>query len=241
MNLSQCMQSNIFEGDIGFFQNFQTCVSGWLFRTTTDFYESSDLVLPWWFGVLCFSYTIRVVVDYFIAPKWHKRTCLPLVEIFLLLGCAQGILSFAADYMNMTNNSLIHVFDRLLAMPNFIIETLKILYSYNFVRSETFLISVSCLPLACFFFLKSSEAQVAQDVDGFIFWHNMWHLIPLTTVPLHIVEYMIRGELEYSKCKQYDDSRPPLLSSIVMSKSMEGSFLDDNYKAKKIRRRTRKE
>jgi len=235
------MKSNIFEGDYGSFENFQICFSSWLLKSNTDFYESENLVLPWWFGVLCFSYTVRAVVDFFIAPKWHKHDRLPLPEMFLVLGCVQGLLSFTADFMNMTNNTVIHIFDRCLALPNFLVETAKILYAFNYVRRGTFWISILCLPCAAFCFLKSSDAQVAQDTDGFIFWHNMWHLIPLATVPVHIYEYIILGELDYSDSKEYVESRPPLLSSIIMSKTADDSIPGKGFRAKKSRRRTRKE
>mmetsp|Transcript_24703 Transcript_24703/g.23727 ORF Transcript_24703/g.23727 Transcript_24703/m.23727 type:complete len:242 (-) Transcript_24703:105-830(-) len=241
MHLSACLKSTVFQEDNGHFGNVPTCVTNWIFKRTTEFYESEDLALPWWFGFFCFSYTFRGLVDIYVAPKWPKKIGFPFLASALVLACLQGPISFLADYMNMTNESNIHVIDRCLALPNFALETIKVLCSFHFVRKETFLISVMCLPCACYAFLQSSDAQNQLDADSFIFWHNMWHMIPLITIPLHLYEYIIRGELNHSEHKEYYDSRPPLLSSVVMSKAIDKSASESKSTAQKIKRRTRKE
>jgi len=162
----------------------------------------------------------------------------------------QGPISFMADYMNMTNSSVIHVIDRCLALPNCAVEILKIYMSYKFVRTETFVIHAVGLLCALYAFMKSQEAQSNLDADGFIFWHNTWHIIPLTTIVLNVYEYVICGELDVSipskkTTSKYanDSSGPVLLSSVVMKKTLDGSMQSNGTVTNSIRRRrpTRKE
>lgn len=212
MHPSKCLS---FEADA----DFHSCVKGWFGRTTTDFYGSTELSLPWWFGLCCFSYTARALFEWFVSPKWPKRVGFPLLLATLTV-TIQGPISFMADYVYMTESSLIHVVDRCFAIPNFFTEIAKIYFSYRFVRTETFLIHVIGLFCASFAFYMSSEAQSNVDANGFIFWHNTWHLIPLVTIGLNIYECIIRGELDIpSNSKKSADTKPPLLSSVVMNKS----------------------
>ena len=72
MNPSKCLS---LEADA----DFQSCVMGWLGRTTTDFYGSTELSLPWWFGLCCFSYTARALFEWFVSPKWPKKAGFPFL------------------------------------------------------------------------------------------------------------------------------------------------------------------
>ena len=91
----------------------------------------------------------------------------------------------------------------------------------------------------------SSEAQSDIDANGFIFWHNTWHMIPLITIGLNIYEFILRGELDVtpSGSKSANNLKPPLLSSVVMNKSNKSSMEYDGKTITTIRRRrqTRKE
>merc|ERR1719469_597279 len=88
------------------------CYGTFFNKTKTNFYESNDLNLPWWFGLLCFSYSFGGLNLLLRPPPWAKSTSFPyhLFSYGLLL--FQGPLSFMADYVNMTRDSVFHVIDR---------------------------------------------------------------------------------------------------------------------------------
>ena len=99
----------------------------------------------------------------------------------------------------MDQDSIFHVVDRMIAVPLMTLELLKVhclwrwCWSYgnsNMNKKGTFgtyyyfdyhhimvvvLYSYGTI-MAVVCFLLSQQSQSQQDIDGFILWHNRWHL-----------------------------------------------------------------
>jgi hypothetical protein len=100
-----------------------------------------------------------------------------IVAQYLLFEMHEAPLSFLADYIYMDQDSLFHVLDRFVAVPLMTLELWKVACLWRFASniSATFLYTLSTLS-ALYCFLQSQQAQSMQDVDGFIIWHNRWHV-----------------------------------------------------------------
>jgi len=109
-----------------------------------------------------------------------------------------------ADYMNMTNDSVVHVIDRFSAVILVVAEISKIIWMYSFMKSAVFGTYSLALLLAIGSFIKSQECQSRLDTQGFIFWHCCWHLYPIAVaiivfVDTHISDpYGVSPQLIYS-------------------------------------------
>lgn len=176
------------------------CLLNWLLKTKTEFYGWDDsLKLNPLFGLLCWSYTCGGIMMYLLLPKWRAKTSFPFTFFALLLTFIQGPLSFIADYMNMTKDSNIHVLDRIMALFCFILQIWRLSSLWCHVRTNTFFFHLGAFIFAIFCFMNSQEAQQFHDPDGFIFWHNLWHIYPLLCTLIELYDKFILGEFEVTE------------------------------------------
>lgn len=95
----------------------------------------------------------------------------------LLFLVDEGPLSFAADYLNMDQDSVFHVIDRGLAIPLLLMEIWKLLVVWTHAPARRVPVVATVLLLgAIYSFLRSQHAQSEFNVEGFILWHNRWHM-----------------------------------------------------------------
>ena len=114
----------------------------------------------------------------------------------LIVARAPAPLSFAADYLSMTDDTYIHTADRLLACPMMVFELCKALTMMPHVRWGTFGLYVASVATAIYSFVQSSQAQEHVDADAFIFWHNCWHVYPLLVSVIMGFDYFVLGEYD---------------------------------------------
>lgn len=69
---------------------FSQCVSTWLIKTHTHFHNSEELVLPWYFGALCWSYAVGGIVMMLTRPKWTRESSFPFRAMAWMLILVQG-------------------------------------------------------------------------------------------------------------------------------------------------------
>jgi len=196
MHLSQCIDLSFTSGDLDRIE-IGHCFSNWLLKTKTEFYGWDDhLKLNPLFGLLCWSYTCGGIMLYILLPKWKARTSFPFIFYAFLLTFIQGPLSFAADYMNMTKDSNIHILDRIMALFCFILQIWRISSLWWHVRANTFFLHLSSFTFAIFCFTNSQNSQQYHDPDGFIFWHNLWHVYPFVCTAIELYDKYVLGDYE---------------------------------------------
>jgi len=148
----------------------------WLLKTRMSFHQV-DLELPLYFGIFCWNYAFAGLCMFWTEPKWSRDSRFPFRSFALFLIFLQSPLSFGADYLNMSNDSFWHVADRLVATPALLLETSKIVAMVYHKVKPCILLSYSlALAFAVYCFAKSQEAQDRLDRDGFVLWHNAWHM-----------------------------------------------------------------
>jgi len=194
------------------------------------------LHLPWFFGALCLSFTLGGIMKLYWTPTWTKlgggcvngkyqRHWFPYKTFAWLLILLQGPCSFFADYIHMTNVSLWHMVDRVLACANLAFHCGELICIYRFTRPGIFVSYLACTAIAVFSFLNSQHAQSALDTEGFVFWHNCWHCFPITLIVVCWFENVLNRRCgEYYHFKNDDnesikkgESGGVLLSEIAMS------------------------
>jgi len=199
MHLSECVDllstSNTFTDP-----SFGSCLYSWSFKTTTEFYgwDVDRLHLNQLFGFLCWSYTFAGIMMFFLRPSWSrsKSSNFPYVLFACLLAFVQGPLSFTADYLSMTDDTFIHVIDRFMAMVNLAIQSWKVATLFYHARSGTFFCQLCAIIFAAFSFMNSQDAQQAHDPEGFIFWHNMWHIYPFIVFFIECFDFLYLGDYD---------------------------------------------
>lgn len=159
-----------------------------MFQSTTEFY-GKDMNLSIWFGLFCFNYSLAGIMMLLTKPKWtQKCRWFPYTSFALVLVFVQGPLSFLADYMHLTEDSVYTVVDRFMATFNMVLELWKILlmvwYNNGGVgsgsrRPSTIVLYILLTIGAVISIMNSQHAQRMVDRDQFIFWHSIWHLYPL--------------------------------------------------------------
>ncbi|CAB9512549.1 expressed unknown protein [Seminavis robusta] len=190
----------------------------WLLKTRMTFYNDDALQLPWWFGACCWNFAIAGAFMLWIEPAWvqhpQKITILPSLLSFTvqfpyqtiayLLIFVQAPLSFLADYVNMKRDSYWHIIDRLLAVPIMATEIIKVTcMALESIRHFQLLPNSKAMPIplvvlyfmalifAIYCFLQSNKAQANRDHQGFILWHNTWHLYPLVAVAIFVFDFYV--------------------------------------------------
>lgn len=194
------------------------------------------LHLPWFFGALCFSFTLGGIMKLYFTPTWTKqgggcvngnyqRHWFPYRTFAWILILLQGPCSFFADYMHMSNVSLWHVVDRWLACTNMAFQLSELICIYRFTRTGIYMSYLACTFAAVVSFMNSQHAQSALDTEGFIFWHNCWHCFPINLIVVCWFENVLNRRWgEYYPFKKNDnesikrgESGGVLLSEIAMS------------------------
>lgn len=65
----------------------------------------------------------------------------------------------------------------MVATPALLLESSKILAMiYHRVKPSVLIFYSLALAFAVVCFAKSQQAQVELDRDGFVYWHNAWHM-----------------------------------------------------------------
>ena len=140
-----------------------------------------------------------------------------------------------ADYVHMTNISIWHIIDRCLACTLMSLELVKLLVMSRYTRPMVYVLGLMCCGFAMCCFLQSQKAQQALDADGFVFWHNGWHLYPITGSLVHLLDYYLNqrwGEyysfeeeeeseedVREEDCPRHGEHGGILLSTIAMSQA----------------------
>lgn len=190
--------------------DFFTCVKKWAFLTKSPFYNHPNFELPFYFGLLCFNYSLAgLFMIYIQKPKFmNNKTCysrfFPYHTYAYLLMFLQGPLSFLADYKNMNKSSIFHAIDRFLAMPLCALELIKIILILRYSKQKNCYLwsySISFF-MAIYSFIQSQGAQTSKNVDSFIFWHCMWHLYPVVAVMIVYVESKLSGTMNVKNDKK---------------------------------------
>lgn len=154
----------------------QNDFGSWLLKTRMSFHEV-ELDLPLYFGIFCWNFAFAGLCMFWTEPKWSKSSRFPFRSFALFLMLIQSPLSFAADYLNMSNDSYWHVADRLVATPALLLESSKIIAMvYHEIRLGVLISYCLALVFAVYCFAQSQEAQQRLDRDAFVFFHNMWHM-----------------------------------------------------------------
>mmetsp|Transcript_9450 Transcript_9450/g.13880 ORF Transcript_9450/g.13880 Transcript_9450/m.13880 type:complete len:248 (-) Transcript_9450:1664-2407(-) len=213
MHLSECTdlfsETNTFDAEV------TECVKEWLWKTKTEFYGWDDrLQLDPLFGALCWSYSIAGICMFIVQPKWTKRSSFPYQTFALVLICVQGPLSFIADYLNMTNDTVFHVIDRFMACTNMILLFGKLAAFYFHSRPSNFYASLASTSFAVLSFMNSQDAQELHDPEGFIFWHNMWHLYPIQCIVIEMYDAFVLGDYDDEMSRAGSSTRRITASSL---------------------------
>ncbi|KAL7477970.1 hypothetical protein ACHAW6_003755 [Cyclotella cf. meneghiniana] len=142
------------------------------------------LELPWYFGALCFSFSLGGIMALHWTPKWAKRPrhWFPYNAFCWTLILLQGPCSFLADYVYMTHHSLWHMIDRFLACMLMLLEMLKFFVMRPYTRPVVYTLYLISVTMAMYCFMKSQESQRELNEDGFVFWHCGWHCYPLVSI-----------------------------------------------------------
>lgn len=223
MHLSEC--TDLFSETNKFDAEVWECTVSWLFKTKTEFY-GWDLSLDYLFGFLCWSYTIAGIMMLVLKSKWMERSSFPTTTFALILIFLQGPLSFSADYLNMTNESMVHVVDRFMACLNVAFFAWRLSAFYFNARPAIFFSSLAASTFALFSFMNSQDAQESRDRDAFVFWHNLWHLYPFQCILIESYDVSVLGEYECevpqtgpkSKGKIFSNLKSALLYGVSTNK-----------------------
>lgn len=148
----------------------------WLIKSRMAFH-GVDLELPFYFGLFCWAYSMAGICMFWTEPNWSRHSKFPFRSFALFLIFIQAPLSFLADYCNMSNDSYWHIADRIVATPAMLLEAFKILVMlYHKVNPKVVLSYGIAIVFAVYCFHKSQEAQKALHRDGFVLYHNLWHM-----------------------------------------------------------------
>jgi hypothetical protein len=99
-------------------------------------------------------------------------------------------LSFSADYVHMSDDSVYHVLDRMFAVPAAGLELFRLIaYLYNGVSPRIILVTACLEVLAVSCYIQSTLAQAELDRDAFVMWHYLWHLYPILASVVVWTEY----------------------------------------------------
>jgi len=218
------------------------------------------LHLPWYFGALCWSFSLAAAIMLYLPPKWtlcgggrvsgrreeYKRHWFPYRTFALILMLCQSPCSFLADYVHMTNISLWHTIDRFIACIMMALELVKLIALCPYTRPPIYLLYLACCGGAVFCFMKSQKSQETLNVEGFVFWHCGWHCYPIACAVVYLVENFLNqrwgeyyafeceAEREMKDCKyKRGEKGGILLSTIVMNNwnNLDDMLPKDQYEA----------
>jgi hypothetical protein len=113
-----------------------------------------------------------------------------------------GPLSFWADYLNMANDSIAHVIDRSFAVIMFAVFLWRLTSLFHFARPSNFFLQLAAFSFAMFCFMNGQDAQEAYDIEGWKFWHNLWHCFPMFLTAIEIHDRYFLGEYDCDSKQQ---------------------------------------
>eukprot|EP00588_Corethron_pennatum_P003476 CAMPEP_0194295192 /NCGR_PEP_ID=MMETSP0169-20130528/52823_1 /TAXON_ID=218684 /ORGANISM="Corethron pennatum, Strain L29A3" /LENGTH=112 /DNA_ID=CAMNT_0039044303 /DNA_START=79 /DNA_END=417 /DNA_ORIENTATION=+ len=96
----------------------------------------------------------------------------------------------------MANDSFIHVIDKFFASFMLIMYLLRLASLFNNARPSNFFLQLAAFCFALFSFMKSQDAQEINEVEGFKFWHNLWHCFPLNLIIIEEYDRFILGKYD---------------------------------------------
>ena len=103
MHLSEC--TDLYSDSRSFDSDVRSCIAGWLFKSTTEFYGWDDrLHLNFMFGALCWGYSFAGIMMFFTKPKWTERSSFPHLLFATVLIFVQGefsVLMFSVDFRSL--------------------------------------------------------------------------------------------------------------------------------------------
>lgn len=234
MNLHDTIES-LSQGKL---EEFLDKFTAWLLKSSTNFlYEEDEygnsvhgnekLQQPLLFGLLCWSYSMSgIVILTKPKPAWVYRSNFWYETYGWMLLLLQSPLSFMADYINMTNDSMWHVYDRVLACTLFTLTISSLVCTHAYAKKiniDSLILDFIAISFAFGSFLMSSQAQSNKDSDAFLFWHNCWHCYPILKVGIYFLDiYVFDGLPNKEDLRLYYEKRKPT--------SLSASLLFDNSK-----------
>lgn len=109
------------------------------------------------------------------------------------IATSQAPLSFCADYIYMTDESIFHFLDRAMATPAAVLEVTRIgAYLANNVAPSIIAATLVTALTSIYCFCQSAKAQAELDRDGFVVWHYLWHCYPLAASLVVLTENYLR-------------------------------------------------
>lgn len=174
------------------------CTKDWLLKSTTSFYGYEGFSLPWYFGLFCLNFSLGGIVMLLLRPKWAKTSKFPYYADALILIFVQGPLSFTADFLNMVTISPYHMIDKFCALPLVGLEITKIITMFQNGHRMASILTGIAFSFAIFCHTQSSSSQTVQDLNGFIFWHNMWHLYPIFASFIQALDFFVLDKYDSS-------------------------------------------
>ena len=95
----------------------------------------------------------------------------------------------------MTNDHVVHVLDRFMATFMAVAYIWKMSALYFYGRPTTFFAQLVSFTFALFAFMNSQDAQETRDVNGFVFWHCLWHIFPFQIICIETYDVYVLGSL----------------------------------------------
>jgi len=117
----------------------------------------------------------------------------------------QGPLAFFADYVYLIHDHPVHIVDRFSALTMVTLELYRHLAIMPCMRIFPTAAGIALsLLVALYSFSQSQRCQSEMNVDGFLFWHSMWHLYPLVCGSIEVFDVFFLGEY-FPKWKRGED------------------------------------
>lgn len=100
-----------------------------------------------------------------------------------------------ADYVYLTHDHPVHTIDRFSALTMVALELNRHIAIMPCMRLFPTAAGITLsLLVALYSFSQSQRCQSEMNVDGFLFWHSMWHLYPLVCGAFEIFDVYCLGE-----------------------------------------------
>lgn len=85
-----------------------------------------------------------------------------------------------------------------MAIINLAAQVWKLCTIFYYGRPGTFYVHLCAITFAVTAFFNSQGAQQAHDTNGFIFWHNCWHVYPFLCIIIEGFDYFYLGEYDHT-------------------------------------------
>jgi len=114
-------------------------------------------------------------------------------------------------------------------------ELWKIFSMFFYSRKSVFYWQLVSVIFAMSSFINGQNAQLDHNMDGFIFWHNMWHIYPLLCISIQFYDYFVLGEYA-ALCEN-----PRFLPTISLIHGQGRSHMKQTFVQELLRRRIQSE